>query len=131
MSRVPKLAKTSGRWVDAGDVRVGDQLLLRDGRILPVEAIQHRSFRDKVYNFHVADLQCYAVGLSGVLVHNTNGKAQLIKQLTRLSNTWKSLMVRIANVDPADTAAVRELNEEKAGLEALIDTLLQQLSSGS
>ena len=71
--RVPDGTTTAGRWVDAGDVRVGDRLLLRDGRILPVQAIRHQPYRDKVYNIHVADFQCYAVGANSILVHNTNG----------------------------------------------------------
>jgi hypothetical protein len=29
---------------------------------------------DAVYNFEVDDLHCYAVGRSGILVHNNNGK---------------------------------------------------------
>ena len=69
---VPEGATASGRWVDAGDIRVGDELLLRDGRVLPVQAIRHQSYRGKVYNFHVDDLQCYAVGVADILVHNNS-----------------------------------------------------------
>src|SRR5205814_488633 len=75
LPRVPEGAKTAGRWVDAGDIRVGDELLARDGRILPVQAIRHQPYKDKVYNFHVGQFECYAVGQSSVLVHNTNGSA--------------------------------------------------------
>ncbi len=66
----PTGASTDGRWVDAGYLREGDELLSRDGRILPVEAIDHRQFSGKVYNISVADLECYAVGRNSVLVHN-------------------------------------------------------------
>ena len=52
---------------------VGDELLLRDGRIVPVEAIRHDPFEDTVYNFEVEDLHCYAVGRVSVLIHNSNG----------------------------------------------------------
>ena len=72
MARPPEGCTTAGRWVFAGDICVGDELLSRDGRILPVQEIQHRRYCDKVYNFHVADLRCYAVGQSSVLVHNEN-----------------------------------------------------------
>ena len=72
---VPYNATTEGRWVDAGDVRVGDEVLLRDGRIMPVEAVQHTPVRYAVYNFEVEDLHCYAVGEIQVLVHNNNGDA--------------------------------------------------------
>jgi hypothetical protein len=62
--------KSPGRWVDATDLQIGDILLLRSGRQVPVTnlAIQHMAV--KVYNFHVAELHCYAVGKCDVLVHN-------------------------------------------------------------
>lgn len=59
-----------GRWVDAGDLMVGDVLLLKDGRRIPVEAIEIGQVECTVYNFAVEDLQNYAVGPNGVLVHN-------------------------------------------------------------
>lgn len=77
LALVPKEATTPGRWVDAGDIRVGDELLLRDGRILPVEAVRHQPYFDQVYNFKVEELECYAVGPNSVLVHNTNGSELL------------------------------------------------------
>ena len=65
-------ASLPGRWVDAGDLLVGDVLLLRDGRRVPVEAVSIRQVATKVYNFQVADLHNYAVGRCGVLVHNNS-----------------------------------------------------------
>jgi hypothetical protein len=54
-----------GRWVDAGDLRVGDVLLLRDGRQLPITALATRSTTEPVYNFCVQYLHCYnKVGLA-------------------------------------------------------------------
>ncbi|WP_165073864.1 RHS repeat-associated core domain-containing protein [Paludisphaera rhizosphaerae] len=69
----PDGSTTPGRWVDAGDLRVGDELLLRDGRVVPVRGVRIEPYHDDVYNFHVDELECYAVGWNGVLVHNTNG----------------------------------------------------------
>ncbi len=69
---VPADAKIPGRWVDAGDVRAGDELQLRDGRIVPVEAVQYRPYQGWMYNFQVEELHCYAVGENGVLVHNNS-----------------------------------------------------------
>jgi hypothetical protein len=63
-------ATTPGRWVQASDVRVSDDLLLRDGRIVLVQAVRHQAFKGKVYNFSVAELESYAVGHNNVLVHN-------------------------------------------------------------
>ncbi len=70
---VPDGATTPGRWVDARDVCVGDELLLIDGRTEMVQAVGRRPYADKVYNFEVRGLHCYAVGENGVLVHNENG----------------------------------------------------------
>ena len=61
-----------GRWVDAGELLVGDVLVLRDGRRAPVEAVTIREVATKVYNFQVAGLHNYAVGCCGVLVHNNS-----------------------------------------------------------
>jgi hypothetical protein len=66
-----------GRWVDAGDLRVGDVVLLMDGRRLPVEEILVRQVEEKVYNFQVRGLHNYAVGVDQVLVHNNCSAAQL------------------------------------------------------
>jgi hypothetical protein len=73
LAQVPEGATTPGRWVDAVDLRVGDELLLRDGRIERIEHVRLYAFFDTVYNFEVEDLHCYAVGWSSVLVHNNNG----------------------------------------------------------
>jgi hypothetical protein len=75
LAKVTEGATTAGRWVDAGDLRIGDQLLLRDGRILPVEAVRQQPHEGAVFNFLVGGLNCYAVGYNGVLVHNGNGDA--------------------------------------------------------
>ena len=71
---VPAGATAVGRWVDSCDLRVGDEVLLRDGRIVPVDATALRRFTGTVYNMEVEGLRCYAVGRSGVLVHNQNAK---------------------------------------------------------
>jgi RHS repeat-associated protein len=68
----PEGATTPGRWVDAVDVRVGDGMLLRDGRTAAVQSVQCRPLRGDVYNLEVDDLHCYAVGGAGVLVHNVS-----------------------------------------------------------
>jgi hypothetical protein len=73
MPMAPQDTTTPGRWVDATYLRVGDELLLRDGRIVGVEALRRRPFHGVVYNVAVQDLQCYAVGPAGVLAHNING----------------------------------------------------------
>jgi hypothetical protein len=69
---VPGGATTPGRWLDAADLRVGDELLLLDGRVAAVEAWRRSPFEEVVYNCQVGELHCYAVGQNSVLVHNTS-----------------------------------------------------------
>jgi hypothetical protein len=61
-----------GRWVLARDLRAGDEVLQRHGEVVVLEAVRLDEVGERVYNFHVAELQNYAVGVCGVLVHNTN-----------------------------------------------------------
>ena len=73
LAEVPANATTPGRWVDAGDLRVGDELMLLGGRTRPVTRLQTARYEEAVYNFEVENLHCYAVGHTSVLVHNSNG----------------------------------------------------------
>src|SRR5262249_48728084 len=59
-----------GRWVYAGDLRVGDVLYLRGGELRAIEEIQVLDGGERVYNFRVEELASYAVGVTQVLVHN-------------------------------------------------------------
>ncbi len=68
----PRNARIPGRWVGAGDLRVGDVLFLKGSRYATIEQKAVSAVRTAVYNFHVEELQCYAVGTSQVLVHNTS-----------------------------------------------------------
>jgi hypothetical protein len=56
----------------ARDLRAGDEVLLRQGEVMSLESVRVDEVVERVYNFHVAELQNYAVGECGVLVHNTN-----------------------------------------------------------
>lgn len=64
-------ATVTGRWVDAGDLKVCDVLLLMPDRRVHVNHIETRRVRMDVYNFEVNALHNYAVGEGRVLVHNT------------------------------------------------------------
>ncbi len=59
-------------FVDAVDLRAGDQLLTVNGKYVIVEQIQHELFESpvKVYNFRVAENHTYFVGKNGIGVHN-------------------------------------------------------------
>jgi hypothetical protein len=62
--------QTPGRWVAAGDLSVGDVLLVRSGKVAVVGWLAIRQVRLRVYNIQVEGLHTYAVGRSQVLVHN-------------------------------------------------------------
>jgi hypothetical protein len=62
--------RTAGRWVDVGELCVGDELLLKAERRGVVTRLAARHVRQKVYNFQVEEVHTYAVGESGILVHN-------------------------------------------------------------
>lgn len=64
-------SKLPGRWVNAGDLRPGDILFLRDGRQVAINAVQPFREHQVTYNFAVDDLHCYAVGSLEILVHNS------------------------------------------------------------
>ncbi len=74
LEQPPEGSQIPGRWVDATDLKIGDQLLLRDGSQGVIENVRHEHVNTTVYNFAVADLRCYAVGQHQILVHNMCGE---------------------------------------------------------
>ena len=61
-----------GRWVDAGDLRVGDVLLSRTGGQSTVESVEAEHTPTTVYHLYVEDVHNYAVGDQEWLVHNAH-----------------------------------------------------------
>jgi Novel toxin 17/Pretoxin HINT domain len=59
-----------GRWIDAGDLVVGDVLLLRSGEHQAVLSLRNERRSVEVFNLNVETLQSYGVSSLGVLVHN-------------------------------------------------------------
>lgn len=85
-----------GRWVDAIDLQIGDVLLLRSGEQAAITELVVRQAQLLVYNFHVEELHCYAVGGVQVLVHNNylcNNKSIAGKSPSRVRSdipaSWK------------------------------------------
>jgi RHS repeat-associated protein len=68
--------RLEGRWVLGCDLRAGDEVLLRHGEVVPLESVRLDEVEERVYNYQVAELQNYAVGAWGVLVHNANDPPQ-------------------------------------------------------
>lgn len=61
----------TGRWTEARWLRLGDKFLTKTGTSATVVGLTIRMERVKVYNLQVKNLQLYAVGQAGVLVHNS------------------------------------------------------------
>ena len=59
-------------WVEAKDLKIGDQVLLASGEKAAIENVTKEKLETpvKVYNFGVADWHTYFVAGIGVLVHN-------------------------------------------------------------
>jgi hypothetical protein len=93
-----------GRWVLARDLRAGDELLLRHHGVIRLESIQFDDLEESVYNFHVAELQNYAVGRGGILVHNTN----------EASGSSDAILNEINNYERAIEDATQGLAEAEA-----------------
>jgi hypothetical protein len=73
---VPVSARIPGRWVDAGDLQTGDVLHLQGSACATIDRKVRRHVCGTVCNFHVEELQCYAVGRSRILVHNNSAAEQ-------------------------------------------------------
>ncbi|MEK7674620.1 MAG: polymorphic toxin-type HINT domain-containing protein [Verrucomicrobiota bacterium] len=60
-------------WVRAGQLKAGDELLIRSGAWLPIIALEPRQGQFTVFNFEVEGWNTYYVGGCRVSVHNTWG----------------------------------------------------------
>ncbi len=100
-------AAIPGRWVNAIDLRVGDILFTRDGRRVPVTNVSIRHTKMKVYNLQVADLHNYAVGHSGILVHNSSAAPQPsgVPNLAGMSRADAHIAIRQAGYNYHGTTA--------------------------
>ena len=85
-------------WVNAGDIIVGDKVLLSDGKSVIVEKKESTSDIDSVpvYNFTVADNHTYYVGQSEILVHNTCKSISSMRN-QGVRNAWKEEVKAVQN----------------------------------
>ena len=76
-------------WVEAKDLKIGDQVLLASGEKAAIENVTKEKLETpvKVYNFEVADWHTYFVAELGVLVHNDcTGKGNALKSIRGLDD---------------------------------------------
>jgi hypothetical protein len=65
-----RFLNTSGRWVEARSLAVGDEMFLFNNKTAKITSLLERSDHLLVYNLHVTDNHTYAVSQLGILVHN-------------------------------------------------------------
>ena len=69
VSEQERAMSSQGRWIEAGELRIGDELLGRWGGIKIID-ISSRIETIKVYNLHVSNTPTYTVSKHDVVVHN-------------------------------------------------------------
>lgn len=69
----------NGNWVEAKDLKAGDELLTKDGKLSTITLVTIEEKSEKVYNFEIEDNHNYYVSEYAVLVHNTCWKERLAK----------------------------------------------------
>ncbi len=69
--------RRGGRWVEAKAIEAGDMLRLANGSAATVDWVEHSAEFPVVYNLRVARNRTFAVGRTGVLVHNKAAKSVL------------------------------------------------------
>jgi len=77
------LGATPGRWVAMGDLRPGDVVVAKEGRVTRVASIATADEVRPVYNIEVEGSHNYAVGQRGLLVHNaeyTQGATNAVRR---------------------------------------------------
>lgn len=58
----------AGKFVEIGQLKVGDELLTAGGQVLKISSIEKRQAKAEVFNFEVEKLHTYVAG--GIVVHN-------------------------------------------------------------
>lgn len=69
----------NGNWVEAKELKVGDELLGKDGKLYKISFVTKKEKSEIVYNFEVEDNHNYYVSENAILVHNTCWKERLAK----------------------------------------------------
>ena len=83
-------ASEAGRWVSAGDLRIGDTLLTERHSLVPITELTRERRRIPVYNLHVRGTHTYAVGQAGTLVHNNCGQNTIVRRQGRVKELSKA-----------------------------------------
>lgn len=62
------LVYSDGKWVEIGQLKIGDKILKQDGQYAPIKTVQKIQSNEKVYNFEVNPYHTYIA--NGYVAHN-------------------------------------------------------------
>ncbi len=90
-------------WIAAGELKLGDRLLMYSGEILEVKEafVEHLDKSVKVYNFEVEDWHTYFVSVYNVFVHNMCGEGLTRKQMGQIEKLRNGKDVSVKTVEEA------------------------------
>ena len=112
---------TFGTYVNAIDLRVGDQLLEPDGQRVTVESLAVRQADLTAYNLTVADEHTYYVeaGSTPVLVHNDGGVCPVAAMTAAGKASYQTLIDALSRVRaiPVQLRALLSPDQLAAGIE--------------
>lgn len=97
----------AGRWVDAGDLRAGDEVTTPDGSRLPVVSTTAWTEHRTVHNLTVAGVHTYYVtaGTEELLVHNAGGpcgnKEESVGPFDSFEQARNKALDLMGDIDPA------------------------------
>lgn len=94
-------------WVNAGDLQVGDKILLSSGQTEAIDEITEELLKEpiNVYNFEVEDWHTYFVSEKNILVHNTCSKP--------VNNKKNNAVNKPANLSPQNSGRKGAFREAK------------------
>ena len=114
--------RNNGRWVEAKDLQVGDELLSRTGEAVHILSVESHIEETMVFNFDIDDFHTYAVGVREVLVHN-NSKHEPMK---RRQADWDegdfNPPKKMTGVDKADLGKARAEFDSHGAFRRWFDT---------
>jgi Ca-activated chloride channel homolog len=104
---------TYGRWVEAGDLLLGDTLISFTGTV-KIDGIDTYETDQTVYNIEVSDSHTYSAGRSGVAVHNKGQAESMDMELDYSPMSSEEMISESAAEDFAPIVAESEVMEKKS-----------------
>ena len=77
------VGQTAGRWVDAGELSIGNNIWRADGSTGEVESVEVAAVQQRMYNLTVDTAHTFFVGQGQWLVHNCDGPQWTKKLLSQ------------------------------------------------